>query len=270
MRTVTASFLALLALCMAGPAFAQQARVLPDDDWCHHDRSYDDDSERYCEVREITLPAGRSVIAVDAGQNGGIEVKGWDRSEILVRAKVEAHAETEAAARSLAGEVTIHTGTTISADVPQGKRRQWAYASFELFVPKKSNLALETRNGGISIREVEGDVAFEALNGGVSLVALAGNVSGKTTNGGLEIELTGPAWRGEGLDVKTTNGGVEIIVPESYSAQLETGTVNGKVRVDFPITVQGRLDRHFSTTLGRGGQPIRVVTTNGSIEIRKG
>lgn len=71
------------------------------------------------------------------------------------------------------------------------------------------------------------------------------------------------------MDVRTTNGGVVLDIPRDYSANLETGTVNGKIRVDFPITVQGTIGRRISTTLGDGGRTIRATTTNGGVVIRK-
>ena len=86
---------------------------------------------------------------------------------------------------------------------------------------------------------MNGRVDFTALNGGVNLKRVGGYVRGGTTNGGLNIELSGERWDGEALDVSTTNGGVNLSIPENYSARLETGTVNGRVNVDFPVTVQG-------------------------------
>ncbi len=134
-------------------------------------------------------------------------------------------------------------------------------------MPHESNLALETHNGGLSISNVDGDVSFEVLNGGVSLANLAGDVEGHTTNGGVSVHLDGDSWEGEGLNVKTTNGGVSLKIPEGYSAQLETGSVNGRLKFDFPVTVKGRLDRNISTRLGEGGKTIRVVTTNGAVSV---
>jgi len=58
-------------------------------------------------------------------------------------------------------------------------------------------------------------------------------------------------------------------VPERYSAQLETGTVNGRVSTDFPGMVQGRFDRQRTTTLGSGGVTLRAMTTNGGVTIRR-
>ncbi len=221
-------------------------------------------------MREITLSASRDLITVDGRQNGGIKIEGWDRNEILVRAKVTAHARSEATAERLAEDVEINTDGTIYADVPETRRKEWTSVSYRLMVPRRSNLSLETFNGGISIENVEGEMDFEALNGGVNLIDLAGNVHGGTTNGGVTVELTGSAWQGDGLDVETTNGGVKIYVPDDYSAHLETRTVNGRVEVDFPVMVQGRIDRRISTKLGDGGKTIRVITTNGGVMVRRG
>ena len=82
--------------------------------------------------------------------------------------------------------------------------------------------------------------------------------------------LTGDTWEGAGLDLRTTNGGVRLRIPEDYSARLETGTVNGGIDIDFPVTVQGRIGREFSTTLGDGGPLVRAETTNGGVRITRG
>lgn len=265
---LAAAALALgLAIVGVPDALAQQTRVIQDDDWCH--RQYDDDHDRYCEVREFTL-ADRDLIAVDGRANGGIRVEGWNRNEILVRAKVQAHAHSESEAREMAGEVEIETsGREIRSDGPRTGRHEWWSVSYELMVPRESNLDLKTVNGGIKIEGVSGRINFRATNGGIGLSGLGGDVSGSTTNGGLSIHLTGSEWDGDRLDVKTTNGGVKIRIPSGYSAELESGTVNGSLRVDFPITIQGRIDRRIRAELGSGGRPIRAVTTNGGVVISR-
>jgi DUF4097 and DUF4098 domain-containing protein YvlB len=93
-------------------------------------------------------------------------------------------------------------------------------------------------------------------------------VHGETTNGGVNVELSGDRWDGEELNVRTTNGGVNVSLPDNYSAHLETGTVNGNISVDFPITVQGRITRELSVNLGSGGPTIRAMTTNGGVRVR--
>ncbi|MBZ5553286.1 MAG: DUF4097 domain-containing protein [Acidobacteriia bacterium] len=224
----------------------------------------------FCEMREQTIPAARGTLSVDGRMNGGIGIKGWDRNEILVRAQVQASASTDTAARDLAKQVRIETGGgQIRAEGPsQDHDRNWS-VSYEIFVPRQSDLSLKTHNGGIGIAEVSGHIDFSALNGGVSLKRLGGTVKGSTTNGGLSIDLAGSRWEGEGLDVRTTNGGVSMSVPENYSAQLETGTVNGGLDIGFPVTVQGKLNKELSVTLGSGGPLIRAMTTNGGVRVHR-
>lgn len=224
----------------------------------------------HCEVKEQTLPATRGTITVDGRQNGGVKILGSDRNDILVRACIRTAANTEAEARELAAQLRIETASgQIHAEGPTNSEdRSWS-VSFEVSVPGNSNLSLQTHNGSISVADVRGQMEFAARNGGVSLKRLGGNVRGHTTNGGLSIDLAGTRWDGEGLDVRTTNGGVSMQVPENYSARLETGTVNGRLNVDFPTTVQGRITKELSLTLGSGGSTVRAMTTNGGVTIKR-
>jgi DUF4097 and DUF4098 domain-containing protein YvlB len=170
----------------------------------------------------------------------------------------------------LAKQIRIETGgAKIFAEGPTlRKDYQWD-VSYEVFVPKRSDVSLETHNGGISISDVQGRIDFTALNGGVVLRRVGGTVRGNTTNGGLVIDLDGDRWVGEELDVKTTNGGIVMNVPENYSAHLVTGTVNGGLSIDFPVTVQGQISRQLAVNLGGGGPTIRAMTTNGGVKVRR-
>ncbi len=261
---------ALLVVVTAAPAFAQRSRSAErwlDD--CRSGRfSGDRDREQYCDVREQTIPA-RSGLRVDGRENGGIEVIGSDRSDILVISKIQAQAESESDAKDIAGNIRIDVGNDIRADGPTTRWRSSWSVSYEIHVPRKISLDLSATNGGISIENVDGRLEFETTNGGVSLTGVAGDVRGSTSNGGVDVELTGDRWSGAGLDVRTTNGGVEVTIPASYNARLETGTVNGGMDIGFPVTVQGRINRRLTTQLGSGGPLVRVTTTNGGVSLRR-
>ena len=263
------SLFPLLLLLTAATSATAQARSA--DRWlqdCRRGRGRDDDRERYCDVREQTIPA-RSSLRVDGRDNGSIEVIGWDRNEILVRSKIEARARSESEAKELVSQLRIGVGDEIRVDGPSTRwQSQWS-VSFEIYTPRRINLDLTANNGGIALSDLEGRIEFETTNGGVSLSGLAGDVRGSTSNGGVEVELTGDRWRGQGLDVETTNGGVELTIPTRYSARLETGTTNGGMDIGFPITVQGRINRRLTTQLGNGGALIRVTTTNGGVQLRQ-
>ena len=250
----------------AGSAGAQ---VGSNEDPCRNGDSYgDNDYKRHCEVRESTMPAGP--LNVDAGQNGGIVIEAWDGSGIRVRAVVQASASSDARAKEIAGQVQVQAGGgRVYATGPEMERREWWSVSYRISVPSKNDLDLHANNGGITIAGVTGNMRFDTTNGGVKLQDIGGRVNGQTRNGGLTVSLSGDRWDGEGLDVETSNGGVTLSLPENYNAELETRTVNGGLRIDFPVTVQGELTsrKGISTTLGSGGPPVRVRTTNGGVKI---
>lgn len=233
-------------------------------------REWDNGASRanHCEIKEQTLPSPGGVIKVDGRQNGGISVKGWEKSEVLVRAQIKTTAPSQAEADALAGQIVINTsGANVFASGPEHRKDYSWSVSYELFVPRRSDLSLQSHNGGISISDVQGRMDFQAMNGGVVLNRVGGSVHGGTTNGGLVVQLNGDRWDGEELDVKTTNGGIVMSLPTNYSAHLETGTVNGSLKIGFPVSVQGDITRELAVNLGSGGPTVRVKTTNGGVRI---
>ena len=226
----------------------------------------------FCEIREDTVAAAGGIIGIDARQNGGISLKGWDRADILVRSRVNTSADSDAEARDLARQVIVQTaGAQIRADGPANeKNRSWS-VSYEVFVPARSSASLQTVNGGINVNDIAGNLDFKAVNGGVNLKRVNGTVQGRTTNGGVNIELAGDRWTGSGMDVTTTNGGISLKVPQNFSAQLDAETHNGGVHSDLPLVPApaGRMERHVSAAIGSGGATLKLRTVNGGVSIKR-
>lgn len=268
--TLMRALLLLLAIATtAAPVAAQQRESRAerfmrncDDHWGDRDR------ERFCEVRDVQMKVPTRLF-VDGRDNGGVTFYGWDKNEVMVRALIQANADTRAEAEGLAKEIRILTDMDrVRADGPSSRRyRSWS-VSYEVWVPRKIDLDAETHNGGIHVEGVEGRMSLHGVNGGITLRDVAGDVRAETTNGGAAAYLSGSSWRGAGLDLETTNGGVTLELPRNFNAELETGTVNGGLNIDFPITVSGFVSRRIRTKLGNGGPRIRALTTNGGVRIR--
>jgi hypothetical protein len=266
---MTAAWIGMAVCTVSAPVFAQ----LQDNSEKHmtcENGGYDGDRARHCEIREQTVTsAGR--LSVDAGQNGGATVKGWLRSEVLVRARVEASGDTEAAAASMASQVLIDSsGGQVRAMGPQPANNAGWSVSYEIFVPQATDLTLKAHNGGLSISDVRGEIHFDVNNGGVQLKRVAGDVSGATVNGGIQVELTGAIWDGRQLEVSTRNGGVTVAMPASYSAHLQAETHSGSIQSDFPVTVEGNMrPRTLDSNIGSGGPLIHVTTENGGVRLKR-
>lgn len=223
--------------------------------------------ERACEVRSITIAAPSKLDV--SSMNGGIHVIGEDRQDVRIDARVEAWADSTSEASGILREVQIETaGGAIHDKGPHFHWGSQGYGiSYTIHAPRQLSAQLKTMNGGIGLEHLEGDLQFDTTNGGVDLSDLAGDVHGSTVNGGLDISLSGDSWRGKGLHAETTNGGISLSIPKDYSARLETGTVNGGIELNFPITVQGEVKHRLETNLGNGGPTIHAETTNGGVTI---
>lgn len=257
----------VLVTLVAGPA-AQDWQIVTDDEWCDGVRG-----DRVCEIREITLPAGRDLIDV-ACTNGSIHVEGWDRDEIYIKARIEVRGKSKEDAREILSKIDIHTDPRIRAKGP-GKKwfsfsrsRRWS-VSYQLRVPENSNLDTHTTNGSVVISDVSGDIDCSTTNGSVKLFRVGGDVEGGTVNGGIKVVLGGTHWNGDGLDLHTTNGGVSVEMPAGYSARVEAKTTNGGIRVDHPIRIKSKSKRRLEGTIGEGGPTIKVRTVNGGVKIRE-
>ena len=261
--------LALTALLAALMGMRSAAAQQAGDDWCANENRNNSDRAVACVVREFKVAATGGTLTV-AGTNGGISVEGEARGDVRILAKFVANAETDARAREILASIQLNpTLEQVEAAGPRTQNREGWSVSYRLYVPRALNLALRTSNGGITVRDTDSKIEFRTTNGGVKLTGVSGDIKGQTTNGGVDIDLDGPSWSGEGLDVETTNGGVKLALPDNYSARLEASTDNGGINVDYPGVTLNRRSRDVTAQLGSGGAPIRVRTTNGGVRLTR-
>jgi DUF4097 and DUF4098 domain-containing protein YvlB len=250
---------------------AHKADKFKNKEFCSSDNWSNGDKVGFRELREMTMPASGS-LAIDGGRNGGIRVKGSERSDIQIRACVQTWGTSDESARAVASGIRISTTGTVKAEAAEDQN--WS-VSYEVLVPRTIDLNLKAHNGGIAISSVEGRMEFETMNGGLHLMDLAGDVRGRTTNGGVHVMLAGNSWKGTGLDLLTTNGGVHLQIPETYAANIETGTSNGGFHSNIAgLSVKRDDDKdryhrptRLATSLNGGGAPIKLITTNGGVHI---
>jgi hypothetical protein len=268
MRLALKLVLPVIVACVS-PAAAQTT----DDEWVRRCQENTGRSRvSVCEVRVERLPVS-AAWTVDPGGNGGVAIYGWDRNEVEVHARIQAQAETSAAAQALAKQVSLAMSAgSLTANGPENLRNENWYVIFVVYTPRNTSFTAASRNGPLSAEGVRGRLELRTENGPVTLRDVHGAVHARTQNGPVTVQLSGTAWDGTGLDAETQNGPVTLIIPENYSAQLETGTTNGPFNIDFPVTVNTpgrRRGGELRTTLGSGGAPVRVRTTNGPVRLRR-
>src|SRR4026207_1137028 len=105
-----ATLLALASIC----AFVQDTAKNKDKEKSNKSLSCRENNNWYgdrlvgnCEIREQTLAPNGGTTPIGGRQNGGVAVKGWDQSQILIRAQVQTGAPNAGEAEQLARQVRI-------------------------------------------------------------------------------------------------------------------------------------------------------------------
>jgi hypothetical protein len=268
---------ALAVVILAAPVTRLRAQE-SNDEWlddCQHHWGDWGSRERYCEIRELGMKPSKGPLTVEPGMNGGVEIEGWNRDSIAITARIQVNARTREDAEALARDLKIEASNGVvrvtGGRGPFGRHQGWGVV-FVMKVPRKTDLTLSTQNGPLSVTDVTGAMDLQTENGPLTLSGVGGDVHASAQNGPLTVELLGTKWEGAGLDARTQNGPADLSLPDNYNAKIEFGTVNGPMDVGFPmtVTISGRVKDRISTTLGSGGPPIRVVTTNGPMTVRRG
>jgi hypothetical protein len=132
-------------------------------------------------------------------------------------------------------------------------------------LPKSVKLDAESTNGNLSVQAIASEVMLQTVNGDVNVDGTRGAVKIGTTNGNITIGVDG---MGNRLSLETTNGDVQVDLPADINAALAIRTVNGELNVSVPITITTKTSKQIIASLGTGGSPIDISTTNGGITLR--
>jgi len=238
--------------------------------------------------------------------NGKTRVIGEERADIEVRMLKVARAESETAARALAEATGLAVNETDAAlellvSIPRKWNRR-GVVHMELRVPRGTRIDVQSSNGrvcvqslaaavkahssngAVSVEHVDGDVEVYSSNAKVHCACVHGKLVARTSNGKIEVskhrgaldaatsngmidaeitELDGPVM------LATSNGRIAVTLPEPADADVDVRVDNGIIRSQRSLcrcthSTGGRL----AGQLGKGGFPVKLRTSNGSISVR--
>jgi hypothetical protein len=141
---------------------------------------------------------------------------------------------------------------------------------FRVRVPRGVKIGANSVNGSVTVEGATSEVNVGTVNGSVEATSTGGPVEASTVNGSITTRM-GRLTGTEDLSYSTVNGSILVEFDgELTDADVEMSTVNGRFEINFPITIQGRLNpRHLRTRLGNGGRRIKLSTVNGNVELRR-
>jgi len=261
-------------------------------------------------------PGGNLTMKV---HRGGIHVTGSDQNtvDVQVERKVTRASDSEAA-RILKEErlVLKQTGNEISITTHESPGFEnhsfWGWLGgpnlnvhYEITVPRKFDVRLETSGGGIKVASLQGDAEVKTEGGGLDFNDIDGRVNGQTEGGGIRAvscknellvqtqgggitieRFTGSRVRAatEGgsvsadfaaapkadCELRTEGGNVTARLPQGAAVTLDAHTEGGAVRTDLPVQIQGQFHNSaLKGTINGGGPLLKLETEGGNIEVLK-
>ncbi len=126
--------------------------------------------------------------------DGSIQMKSWDRNEVLV--EIERRGPDEQTAKALVVN-TSQDGNRIVVDVPEPRDRRdgihigsWQSPSVSLVVtaPRKVTVDARTGDGSISADDLTGTVALNSGDGSIQVQRVEGNLRARTGDGSISTD----------------------------------------------------------------------------------
>lgn len=104
------------------------------------------------------------------------------------------------------------------------------------------------------------------VNGSVHITNTTKSITASTTNGTLTIT---PQKISNVISLSATNGAINLTVPKGTHATVHAKTAVESISSSFPLTIDktSPVGRKASGNIGKGGIPITLETTNGTISI---
>lgn len=203
---------------------------------------------------------------------GGISVTGGAGDEARVEVYVRGNnggsnlSKEEIEDRLKEYELSVKKeGETISCVAKRKSESSWnnwkngLSISFKIFTPEKISTDLVTSGGGISLKNLTGNLGFTTSGGGLKLQNLGGNVKGRTSGGGINISGCR-----DNIDVATSGGGIDA---ESCKGDIRLSTSGGGLTLK-------KLDGTIKATTSGGGIRAEEIsgdfvtsTSGGSIKL---
>jgi len=252
------------------------------------------------EVIKKKFPLKPGGVFVLTNRNGDIVITPWDNNMVSFTAKKWVKASNSRVAKRVFKEIKVvaekrGNKVVVNTEYPENKGfllsflpgRHWEFkVDYQVFVPRKVFLEVESKNGDIEVGEIiggvylstrngyisgkgiSGKIDVSSRNGDITLRSIVGSVSANTRNGNIEVDFS-RLTSTENLSFFSQNGEIILTLPPDVKAKLYLSSENGEISSNFPLKVEKVGRKILKGEVNGGGVTIKVKTRNGDIRIEK-
>lgn len=215
------------------------------------------------EQRELDLTDVEQ-IKVTSAPEGGLSIRGWNKSTARLVICRYAVANTKTHAERVLGSIDVSSRNgEIAAHGPQLDATQAWWVNMTLYVPRRANIDVRASNGGVAMRNLTGRVTAHATTGGISVAQSSGKYKISTDSGGITLD------RVSGLvDANSRDGAIAFKIAGAGWPSIEATAADG---ARILCTLKGCEDAMAAggnrLRLGEGVPDVRLSSVGGSIWI---
>jgi DUF4097 and DUF4098 domain-containing protein YvlB len=269
---------ALLAFLMALPLAALDVSLVKQGAVVRHGNSWQQRSEFEAPVKE----GARLLLQVD---NGAVSIRPVPGDKVSCVVTLRAYTFDEAEARRLFDKFQLTArsvetgGVYITSESPKRARHGINFrVQFQITVPQRYNLDVETQGGDIAVEApLEGEARLTTAGGDVRVSGLTGAGRIETAGGSITLGIIG-----NDVVARTAGGSIRVsdvkgdALLETSGGEIVTGTVGGALKAETAggdVVVGGALGQVLARTaggqiqIGPTGSSVRAETAGGSIRL---
>jgi DUF4097 and DUF4098 domain-containing protein YvlB len=233
---------------------------------------------------DCSLPVragGRLVVRADAGS---VTVNPGAAERLECQVRVRAQTSNEATARRYfeAYELSVRPleggGAYVSGRTPrEGPRSIQAGAEFQIAIPERFNVDVETKGGAINVQKLDGELVAVTAGGSIRTGDVSGVTRVETAGGSIHLGNIGSR-----LEARTAGGGIRVgdvkgdAALETSGGEIAAGEIAGTMQAETAggdIVLRGSGGPLQARTaggqilIGESGGSVRAVTAGGSIRL---
>ena len=198
--------------------------------------------------QQAPLAPGSTVVAKTSF--GSITITGADVTNCSVVAQIRVQAPTEQEAREIAEQVKIKLESvgqtlTVKAEKPPIKRRRSISISYNITVPRQTNVECASSYGAIKLSNIDGNVKGKTSSGSISAEDIQGSAQLDTSYGPVTCKNI----TGDNIQLKSSSGSIRA---ENIVGSVNLNTSYGSITCD-----------------DISGGDIKLKTSSGNIKLSK-
>jgi DUF4097 and DUF4098 domain-containing protein YvlB len=220
------------------------------------------------EIKELRIFEVDGSITIDASQTNEISLVAKASGDLEIKKGVENDGLFETSVDGDTLRIGRREKRRKGLHIPFLFDRNEKRIDYVLKVPPTLSVDVNTVNGRIRTRGIEGDTEAMTVNGTIDVETAGINeLRATTVNGQVKATFTRDF---QGARFKTVNGGVEAFFPQSASFAVDMSQVNGGFEASFPLSIHSTPgSRRVSGEVNGGKHTLKIVTVNGDVELAK-